>query len=122
MSVPSDISAVRRSQCEFREANARCLFVDGHPGYHICVRPHGSNVAIRGSGGVPDATHIWRPSGTSGASSGGEGEDTRGLWSDPMIDILVAEIAAAGAVAPRDWNANLPRLRAESSRGAKTRR
>ncbi len=122
MSVPSETDSVRRSQCEFREANARCLFVDGHPGCHICVRPHGSNVAIRGTGGVPDPMHIWRPSGPTRATTGGMGEDTRGLWSDPMIEMLVAEITAAGAAPPRDWNANLPRLRAESSRGSKASR
>jgi hypothetical protein len=109
-----------RSQCEFREANARCVFVDGHPSCHICVRPHGSNVPIRGAGGLPDPAYIWRSDAPAAISksAGRAGEDVRGFWDDGMIRALVAEIAAAGAEPPRDWIANLPRLREESARHA----
>jgi len=109
--------ASHRAQCEFREANARCVFVDGHPGYHVCVRPRGSSVPIRGTGGIPDPVHIWHREAprTKRRAGKGAGEDTLGLWDDGMIRALVAEILASGTAPPFDWNANIPRLRAESA-------
>jgi hypothetical protein len=97
------------SLCQFRVENARCVFEDGHPGAHVCVRPHGSNVPIRGEGEIPDETYLWRP--PRGAPPAGE--DVRGLWSEGMIMKLLAEIHEAGASSPTDWVANLPRLRGE---------
>jgi hypothetical protein len=97
------------------------VFVDGHPGYHVCVRPHGSSVPIRGTGGAPDLVHIWPPEAPSPRRPPGKesGEDTLGLWDNGMIRALVTEILASGAAPPFDWNANLPRLRAESARLSK---
>ncbi|HXW66531.1 MAG TPA: hypothetical protein VEL82_01425 [Thermoplasmata archaeon] len=98
------------SQCEFRSENARCIFRDGHPGVHICIRPHGSMVPIRGEGEIPDPVYVWEPS----PGDAGDGEDVRGLWTDGMVRRLLSEIREAGVAPPRDWSANLPRLRREA--------
>ena len=101
------------SLCQFRIETARCIFVDGHPGAHVCVRPHGSNVPIRGDGEIPDETYLWR---APPAVPSPGGEDVRGLWTDGMIARLLREVHEGGAHSPTDWIANLPRLRGETSR------
>lgn len=111
------------SLCQFRVETARCVFVEGHPGAHVCIRPHGSSVPIRGEGEIPETTYLWRRSPSTGAQRTAEpvpissgGEDVRGLWTEGMVARLLTEIHEAGVYSPADWIANLPRLRAEAGR------
>ena len=72
-------------------------------------------VPIRGEGEIPEEVYLWEPSSLpAGAAAASTGEDVRGLWTDGMVRRLLAEIREAGVEPPRDWSANLPRLRRES--------
>ncbi len=111
----------RQSQCQFRDEAARCVFVDGHPGAHVCIRPRSSGVRIRGEGEIPDATYLWTPPSepvrTAARTDAGlvTSEDVWGTWTVPMVRRLLEEMLEAGAAPPRDWPANFPRLRRETS-------
>lgn len=104
------------SECQFRFENSRCIFVDGHPGAHVCIGAHSSHVAIRGPGEIPDATYLAEqhalPSdrGEQGIVSA---EDVWGEWTGPMVRRLLDELHEAGAASPRDWMVNFHRLRSE---------
>ena len=113
-------AADARSLCPFREEAARCVLVDGHPGCHVCVRPHSPGVKVRGEGEIPDVRYL-RPAPdertrTDARHEAGlvSGEDVLGAWTLPMLQHLIEEIRDAGVVPPRDWPANLPRLRREA--------
>lgn len=113
----ADLVRDPRSQCQFREETSRCVFVDGHPGAHVCIRPRSSGVKIRGEGKVPDPTYLWGPPSererVAARREAGlvSGEDVWGTWTPEMVRRLLEEILDSGASPPRDWPANLPRLR-----------
>ncbi len=110
----------RRSQCPFGDEAARCGFVDGHTGAHVCICPRSSGVRIRGEGEIPDSAYLWTPSServrTAARTDAGlvTSEDVWGTWTVPMVRRLLEEMLEAGAVPPRDWPANFPRLRRET--------
>lgn len=104
-------TAPKGPRCPTREATTRCLFVEGHPGPHVCVASRGSTVFLVGSGALADDE--WCCPTTGGdAASGERGDALWGEWTGPMLLRLVAELREAGVSAPRRWNANLDRLRA----------
>lgn len=107
--------ALLPGRCEFREQTARCVFVDGHPGCHVCVRTNGEGVPVRGEGDVPEDEYLWHLTTPSGVPTA---EALRaqawGHWTEGMVRFLVHELRVAGVEPPRDWAANRPRLRAEA--------
>ena len=106
MAVP----AHQGPRCQTRQQNARCLFLDGHPGAHLCVPSRGSVVFLTGSGGIPDDEWCSRP--PAGPNEGdAAAEPGWGEWTGPMLLRLLREVREAGASPPRRWNANLERLR-----------
>ncbi len=107
--------------CQFRHENLRCVFVDGHPGAHVCIGPHSSLVAVRGEGDIPEPIYLFRPtpfaSGSDPKRSGlVSAEDVRGEWTEAMLERLLEELYEAGISAPRDWHTSFHRLRASSER------
>ena len=109
-------TAPQGPRCPTREANTRCLFVEGHPGPHVCVASRGSMVFLVGSGALADDE--WCCPIPSAAEGGERGDALWGEWTAPMLVRLVRELREAGARAPRRWNANLDRLRGLEPSGA----
>lgn len=95
-------------RCQERVERTRCIFMDGHPGFHVCVGEFGSRVPIRGDGPVPDDEWV-APETAASAPSDGPQEAVR--WDPAMVHRLLAEIREAGVQTAQDWVANLPRLR-----------
>jgi hypothetical protein len=112
--------AARSSECQFRDESLRCVFVDGHPGAHVCIGAHSSRVAIRGGGEVPEAVYLAvRETGKGPAGRGATPSEAHEVvpgWSLGMVRRLLEELDEAGVEPPRDWMTNFQRLRASTDR------
>jgi hypothetical protein len=107
----------RTSECQFRVGVGRCVFVDGHPGAHVCVGAHSARVAIRGAGEIPEETYVVAiPEEAERLLRAADPDRAREAavwagWSGPMVRRLLSEIREAGVAPPHDWVANFRRLR-----------
>jgi hypothetical protein len=112
------------SECQFGFQTARCVFVDGHPGAHVCVGAQSARVFIRGPGEIPEATYLWDSDPTPGrtpprrtGAAPTVSPELFGGWSRSMIRRLLDEIHEAGVASPADWTANFRRLRGKGVPG-----
>ncbi len=109
------------SRCQYRVENLRCIFVDGHPGAHVCIGAHRSRVAVRGANGIPETTYLAHPSARQLTSVRGppvvRAEGVWGEWTEPLIRRLLEEMYDAGVSPPRDWTTNFARLKSSTTRG-----
>ena len=102
-------------RCQLRVDRARCIFMDGHPGFHVCVGTYGSRVPIRGTGPLPEEEWISAeaPGPADEPSEREVGVEAR--WDGAMVRRLLIEIREGGVTRAQDWMANLPRLRGGSA-------
>lgn len=112
---------LRPKRCQFREETARCVFVDGHPGCHVCVRAGGAEVPIRGEGRVPDVEYLCGPQALNltprriPGSALAPVPQPRSRWTWSMVRRLVRELHDAHVESPHDWSANIARLSKEAA-------